>query len=684
MNSSQGFPRLALFLCGCAAFLNLYTTQGIFDELAASFHISAHQSNWSITATTLAVALAAPFVYRLSGGRERSRVIAFAASLLCVPMLLAAHAGSFAAFLLWRFAEGMLIPLLFASSVAYIGERWSGGAVIELTSLYVAGTILGGFAGRFLTGLLTEEWDWRVAFRILAGLTLLIAVAIRALLPANSGRHSPAPGKRPLVSRELFRAPLLSSYAVGFCVLFSQVAMFTYIGIHLSRPPYSLDTAQLGSIYAVFLLALLVIPASGRAGPRPPAPPVAAGRIAAGRLRLAADPGAGPADDSRRPGSQRHRRVPRTVHGQRFHRQQRRDRQGRRRRPLPDLLLRRRQPRRGAAGAILGPLGLAGLPGPDPPGPVAAVAADPLRLVRTTGRTRGPARVARKTVTIARTTRTDRRLAMNHVITPHSKLLGVIEPVLNDMPAGTLRHALFRAFWDETASLLDIEDAFARVTARRQAVEPLRKFFASWSKTNNSAASVSGLANRLTLLARSEQGSAAADQLYRACGSLQRITDEDLGALGNTVHADLFYTMATTLCGDDRWLLRENCLPSAQAFKDWTDRQRLRERDLMQGLLTTLVHEVYTHGEVEYIHPLYKEWFSRDMGVPAERARATVAWVTVHTGGTESNHFAHATAAVNAFVEAMEIEVNEEAARNLFGLYLRNKAQVMRDCAALF
>lgn len=104
----------------------------------------------------------------------------------------------------------------------------------------------------------------------------------------------------------------------------------------------------------------------------------------------------------------------------------------------------------------------------------------------------------------------------------------------------------------------------------------------------------------------------------------------------------------------------------------------------MQGLLTTLVHEVYTHGEVEYIHPLYKEWFSRDMGVPAERARATVAWVTVHTGGTESNHFAHATAAVNAFVEAMEIEVNEEAARNLLGLYLRNKAQVMRDCAALF
>lgn len=30
MNSSQGFPRLALFLCGCAAFLNLYTTPYFF------------------------------------------------------------------------------------------------------------------------------------------------------------------------------------------------------------------------------------------------------------------------------------------------------------------------------------------------------------------------------------------------------------------------------------------------------------------------------------------------------------------------------------------------------------------------------------------------------------------------------------------------------------------------------
>ena len=99
---------------------------------------------------------------------------------------------------------------------------------------------------------------------------------------------------------------------------------------------------------------------------------------------------------------------------------------------------------------------------------------------------------------------------MTNTVIKRSQLLKLIEPVLNDMPAGALRHALFEAFWAQEDALVDIEDAFARLTSRRHSPAVLRKFFASWSKTNNSAASVSGLANRITLLARSDEGSAPA------------------------------------------------------------------------------------------------------------------------------------------------------------------------------
>ncbi|MGY2398312.1 MFS transporter [Pseudomonas sp. SDO5271_S396] len=252
--------RLALFLCGCAAFLNLYATQSILQTFAAQFQISARAAGWSITVTTLAVAMTAPFVGRLTGRFEPRRVISVAALLLAVPAWMTAHAGSFAEVLAWRFVEGMLIPVVFATSVAYIGDRWSGATVTEVTSLYVAGTVLGGFAGRFVTGVMTEYAGWREAFEWLAALSLMVGGFIQFLLPASRAKT-----KRVNVGVSgVFRKPLLAAYAVGFCVLFSQVAAFTYAGLYLGLPPFNLGPAALGTLYMVFLLALIVIPIAGR------------------------------------------------------------------------------------------------------------------------------------------------------------------------------------------------------------------------------------------------------------------------------------------------------------------------------------------------------------------------------------------------------------------------------------
>ncbi|RON57910.1 MFS transporter [Pseudomonas frederiksbergensis] len=264
MNSRLHSARVALFLCGCAAFLNLYSTQSILQEFALSFQVSARQAGWSITVTTLAVALTAPFVSRLTRRFEQRSVIVVAALLLAVPALLTAHAGSFAELLVWRFIEGMLIPVVFATSVAYIGDRWSGGTVTEITSLYVAGTVLGGFAGRFVSGIMTEYVGWREAFELLTAISLFVGVAIHFLLPANPVLAPRAAPLRAQVFRELCRKPLLAAYGVGFCVLFSQVATFTYAGLYLSQAPFNLGAAALGTIYAVFLLALVVIPIAGR------------------------------------------------------------------------------------------------------------------------------------------------------------------------------------------------------------------------------------------------------------------------------------------------------------------------------------------------------------------------------------------------------------------------------------
>ncbi|MDI9701723.1 MFS transporter, partial [Burkholderia cenocepacia] len=62
----------------------------------------------------------------------------------------------------------------------------------------------------------------------------------------------------------LTRGPLLASFLVGACVLASQVATFTFVGLRLAGAPFGFDTVEIGAIYAVFLVAVVVTPLAGR------------------------------------------------------------------------------------------------------------------------------------------------------------------------------------------------------------------------------------------------------------------------------------------------------------------------------------------------------------------------------------------------------------------------------------
>jgi hypothetical protein len=258
-------------------------------------------------------------------------------------------------------------------------------------------------------------------------------------------------------------------------------------------------------------------------------------------------------------------------------------------------------------------------------------------------------------------------------------LSSIVEPVLHEMAGGPLREALLSSFDREGDALQTIEEAFVLLTSRRHDPEDLKRFFQSWSQTNNSAACVAGLGCRITLPVRSLPDETTQLGYYRVLDSLQRITDEDFGSGGEILHAELYYRMATTICGDDSWLSKRYCSPAAQEFRNLMLRQRLRDRNVLRGLLHTLVHEVYTHGEVELIHPMFQAWLPTHLGIPAPAARKVVAWITVHTAGTETNHFRHATDAVTTYCGTTGSTIDPSAAAEAFGTYLRSKAAVMDD-----
>jgi predicted MFS family arabinose efflux permease len=132
-------------------------------------------------------------------------------------------------------------------------------------SAYVSGTVVGGFCGRALAGIVAAHSGWQAAFIVLAVLNLGAAAALAAWLPQERARTEPQPHapSHPLL-RLLSSRRLVATDIVGFCVLFTQVAMFTYVTFHLEAPPYGLGTAALGSLFVVYLIGAAVTPVAGR------------------------------------------------------------------------------------------------------------------------------------------------------------------------------------------------------------------------------------------------------------------------------------------------------------------------------------------------------------------------------------------------------------------------------------
>jgi MFS transporter, YNFM family, putative membrane transport protein len=281
--------RAAIALAGFCAFLDLYATQSVLPLLAREFGAGATEVGLTVSATTFAIALIAPFTGAVADVLGRKRVIAAAMFALVVPTLLAATAPDLSSLVLWRFVQGLLLPPVFAVTVAYVGEEFSPREATEMTGLYISASSFGGFLGRFQTGVLAESIGWRGAFLALALLTLLCAVGVAFLLPRER-RFVRAAGLL-TSSRQMLRhlrdPRLVATYAVGFGVLFAFVATFTYVNFHLAAPPFGLSPAALGSIFIVYLIGAALTPLTGRGVTRFGRRPLVIGLIAVWAAGLA-------------------------------------------------------------------------------------------------------------------------------------------------------------------------------------------------------------------------------------------------------------------------------------------------------------------------------------------------------------------------------------------------------------
>lgn len=262
-----------------------------------------------------------------------------------------------------------------------------------------------------------------------------------------------------------------------------------------------------------------------------------------------------------------------------------------------------------------------------------------------------------------------------------SQLLKCAEPLLNDMPASSLKHALFEAFWSQERSLLAIEDAFVLLVAHPVPMDELLGFFAGWWHTHDDRRSTRSLASHLASLVETVPLSSARSGLARTVHRLQRLNADGLDGAGQAGSPGLFNAMASAVCGSERWAVREPSAPAALVFGQWFDACCQDRHDPLPGLLATLVRHVYVWIEAHYLQPLFRRWLAPERGWPVQATHATQAWFQLHAGPAQVGRFLEALAALEDFTRAMAVAPGQPAARAVFAQYLYRRSRAMLDCA---
>jgi YNFM family putative membrane transporter len=244
---------IALFAAGLATFALLYSTQPLLPELVDAFHVSPSQSAFSVSFATFGLGLALLIAGPASEVLGRTNLMRWSVAATSFFALLSAFAPTWHLLLALRGLQGIAMAGLPAVAMAYLREEVHQDSHARASGLYIAGTAVGGMAGRLIAGGLADLSGWRFATAGIAVVGLLCAAVVWLLLPASRNfRPSPA---RP---RDLFRVlrdpALLALYGIAATAVGAFVAVYNGAVFRLSGSPYELSAGAAGLVFCVYLL----------------------------------------------------------------------------------------------------------------------------------------------------------------------------------------------------------------------------------------------------------------------------------------------------------------------------------------------------------------------------------------------------------------------------------------------
>ncbi len=248
---------LALFFAGFVTFSTIYMFQPLFPNLVEEFSISPTVASLSLSFATFSLALTLPLSGSISDVLGRRGMMAVAVVLAALLAVVSAFPLPYPVLLAIRLVQGTILAGVPAVAMAYLNDEIDPRAIGSAMGLYIAGNAFGGMAGRILTVIFTDLWNWRIAVAGIGLLSLLLAILFVILLPRSRNFEKGSANLLSLSGSLLghLRNPgLLKLYFLAFLFMGCFVTLYNYVTFRLLRPEYGLSQTHVALIFLAYAL----------------------------------------------------------------------------------------------------------------------------------------------------------------------------------------------------------------------------------------------------------------------------------------------------------------------------------------------------------------------------------------------------------------------------------------------
>jgi predicted MFS family arabinose efflux permease len=241
-----------------------YYVQALLPDMRSDLGLSAGLAALLISTAQIGYGIGLALILPLGDLLERRRLVTV---LMCLTGLGLAALGAA------RSAAALLAAIFFVGTttvVAQVLTVFAAGLVPDRVRGRVVGAVMSGFSAgvllaRTVSGLLAEVIGWRWVYAVVAALTFLVALGLRAALPPSTPNSTMRYGQllrstgRLLLDEPVLRmrAVYCSSSFAAFSVLWASIALL------LSAPPYNFSTGRIGLIGLIGGVGLFASPIVG-------------------------------------------------------------------------------------------------------------------------------------------------------------------------------------------------------------------------------------------------------------------------------------------------------------------------------------------------------------------------------------------------------------------------------------